>query len=435
MVCSVVDICGGCERSNTLESKVRELYECFNIGALGCGFYLYASPDSGYRARGEFRIYREYGGVDSTNALPSLYLSMSAKGKNSRIKIQNCPILLPALQSVLQALLPLLQHSNILSQKLYAIEVLGSRFSTQEHLPQSLPKPTAMTWLDSSLQGLCYAIEPDEWQCSDVAITLIYHKRLDSTYEQAARELPCALKALCAQAVPKMVREITIVARSKNQKLCFRDSTIDSSVQDCITDVVQVCGKPYVYLRKEGQFCQPNAYMNACMLSFAKSMIQAHKRADLLEMYGGDGNFSVALAECFNKVLVTEVVKTASAHISRNALLNNITNITSVRLSGAETMSALSGEREFYRLKGIDISSFNFSHILIDPPRSGIGDGAMLAFIAGFSYIVYISCNPASLLKDLQVLLQTHSIENFALFDQFPHTHHKECALILRKQA
>lgn len=431
MVCPVVDICGGCERSNTLETKAREIYRCFHISALGSRFHLYASPDSGYRARAEFRIYRESSNVDSTNALPNLYLSMSAKGKNSRIKIQNCPILLPALQSVLHALLPLLQHSSILSQKLYAIEVLGSRFGTLEHFPKNLPKPTTMTWLDSSLQGLCYVIEPDEWQCSDVAITLIYHKRLDSTYEQAARELLHELKALCKQ----RVCDIAVIARSKNQKLCFRDGTMDSSVQDCVTDVVQVCGKPYIYLRKEGQFCQPNAYMNACMLSFAKSMIQAHKRVDLLEMYGGDGNFSIALAECFNKVLVTEMVKTASAHIVRNALLNSITNITSVRLSGAETMSALRGEREFYRLRGIDLSSFKFSHILIDPPRSGIGDKAILTFIADFCYIIYISCNPETLLKDLQVLLQTHSIENFALFDQFPHTHHKECALILRKQA
>lgn len=198
---------------------------------------------------------------------------------------------------------------------------------------------------------------------------------------------------------------------------------------------MQVCDKPYTYLRKEGQFCQPNAYMNACMLSFVKHAISSHEREDLLEMYGGDGNFSIALAECFDKVLVTEVVKKASAHIAQNAALNGISNITSVRLSGAETMSALRFEREFFRLKRVDIRAFSFSHILIDPPRSGVGDEAMLAFIAGFSSIIYISCNPASLLKDLQVLLQTHSIENVALFDQFPHTHHLECALILRKQS
>ena len=151
-------------------------------------------------------------------------------------------------------------------------------------------------------------------------------------------------------------------------------------------------------------------------------------------MYGGDGNFSIALADSFSSVLVTEVVKSASALIESNAALNGITNIKSVRLSAQETIAALRGDRAFFRLRGLDMTAFRFSHILIDPPRSGIGDAAILGFIARFTHIIYISCNPKSLHQDLQTLCQTHKIERFCVFDQFPHTTHAECGVILRKK-
>ena len=147
-------------------------------------------------------------------------------------------------------------------------------------------------------------------------------------------------------------------------------------------------------------------------------------------------------------------------------------------------------KREFFRAREVDLKSFRFSHILIDPPRNGISGSnisqseisgseisisnvsanknkksggeisssafsanqtndktstknaiknplqkarEMLDFIAKHDYIIYISCNPLSLKNDLSILLQTHKITHFGLFDQFPHTHHIESALILKK--
>jgi tRNA (uracil-5-)-methyltransferase len=48
-------------------------------------------------------------------------------------------------------------------------------------------------------------------------------------------------------------------------------------------------------------------------------------------------------------------------------------------------------------------------------------------------YILYISCNPETLARDLSVLTQTHRVLNAAVFDQFPHTHHVEGGVVLRK--
>jgi tRNA (uracil-5-)-methyltransferase len=56
-----------------------------------------------------------------------------------------------------------------------------------------------------------------------------------------------------------------------------------------------------------------------------------------------------------------------------------------------------------------------------------------LAFIAQFETIIYISCNPITLKRDLEILTQDFTIEHFALFDQFPHTEHIESGVILKR--
>lgn len=488
MKCEVRGICGGCDPAQSTDASphsksalatkataLRTLLRAYTLPHLS----IYASPDSGYRARGEFRVYKDY----KPDSAPKLSLSMSARGHNSRVKLSNCPILLPALQRTLEKLMPLLESSPLLSHKLYAIEVLGSRFGTLDSAVKSATQPQSIkkTALDSTTT--LYTIAYDHAQHSDVIITLIYHKPLDSSFCHATNNLLETLReALHTNCPPPLanpphqphatIQALTLIARSKNQKHIFsstppestsakshflessvpESSTLDSmdssaamrkppnqgestlDTRDMICDVLML-DKPYTYLRQEGRFCQPNAYMNPCMLSFVKRKIHAHTREDLLEIYGGDGNFSIALAECFDKVLVTEVVKSAHALIAHNAHRNNITNITSARLSGAETISALRRQREFFRLRGVELEQFRFSHVLVDPPRSGIGDEAMLDFLASFPYIIYISCNPTSLEADLRILCQSHVIEHFALFDQFPHTSHKECALLLHKSS
>lgn len=113
---------------------------------------------------------------------------------------------------------------------------------------------------------------------------------------------------------------------------------------------------------------------------------------------------------------------------------NHIENIIPARLNAYETMEAISRKRRFFRLKDIDIESFDFDCVLVDPPRSGIGDKAILCFLQRFSSIVYISCNPHTFACDMEILSQTHIIVRSALFDQFPYTFHIESICILRKK-
>ena len=155
---------------------------------------------------------------------------------------------------------------------------------------------------------------------------------------------------------------------------------------------------------------------------------------DLLELYCGHGNFTIPLAAKFNRVLASEISKSSIANARVNCELNGVCNAQFVRLSADELMSAFARQREFERLKGIDIFSYDFSHVLIDPPRAGL-EPSVLEFIKNFQNLIYISCNPQTLFENLRSLCATHEVRRFAIFDQFAHTAHIECGVLLRRRS
>ena len=155
---------------------------------------------------------------------------------------------------------------------------------------------------------------------------------------------------------------------------------------------------------------------------------------DLLELYCGHGNFTIPLAAKFNRVLASEISKSSIANARINCELNGVCNAQFVRLSADELMSAFARRREFERLKGIDIFGYDFSHVLIDPPRAGL-EPSVIDFIKNFQNLIYISCNPQTLFENLRSLCATHEVRRFAIFDQFAHTSHIECGVLLRRRS
>ena len=384
MECAHFGICGGCNNTalsykQQFEGKIAQTTQEFYplLNKQNVRIESFDSLESGFRARAEWRIYHDNG---------TMHFAMSALESAHKVPITQCPILLPILQSLFPLLLDILQHNQILHHKLYACNLL------------------------CSMQD-------------EVIITLIYHKHLDSLWEEAAQKAQYRLtKALN---VP-----LHIVGRSKNQK-CVLGKTYICESLSLLNGTYH-----YQYFKQEGAFSQPNPLINLKMLEFVASSLQKlypKPICDALEIYCGSGNFTLILSAFFRKVLATEVVKSAIALLKDNMTQNHITNITPVRLNARESIQALCGERAFFRLKDVDIASFNIECVLIDPPRSGVGDKAILAFLQRFPSIIYISCNPSTLTQYLSILLQTHSIARFGLFDQFPYTHHRECVVILRK--
>lgn len=383
-ICKHFGICGGCDLDLPYSQQLEKKKESFSQGLGFAPERIEDSPISGYRCRAEFRIHRVYKG----EKLSELFLSMNAVGVNSRVPIENCLNLLPILQEVIAKLPSLLLSSPQLEHKLYAIHLLGNR------------------------ENACI-------------LTLIYHKRLDSIWQEQAHWLLSTLSSLSGLDPSYS----GIVGRSRKQEISIKNASLTHTLH--LRYNTQESSIRFSHLA--GTFCQPNPFCNEKMLQYVVDSVSSHPRSDLLELYCGSGNFTLALAPLFTKVLATEVVK--STLLQQNLEQNGVSNVAYARLSGSESIQALERRRSFFRLRHIHLDSFDFSHILVDPPRSGIGDPAMLEFMGRFPYILYVSCNPESLQKDLNTLRKTHKVAGSALFDQFPHTHHLESILILQKVA
>lgn len=262
-----------------------------------------------------------------------------------------------------------------------------------------------------SLRRRLYTVEFLSTLSGDSLITLVYHRPLDDAWQQAATQLQTELGT-------------SIIGRSRGQKIVLS--------RDYVTEKLTVNERTLEYRQIEGSFTQPNGHMNQQMLSWACDQIK-NNGGDLIELYCGNGNFTIALAPYFNRVLATEISKTSIQAAQHNLAVNNVSNVAFARLSSDEISTALAGEREFRRLRDIPLQDYRFSTLLVDPPRAGL-DERTLDLSKRFDNILYISCNPITLRENLIALNKTHRIATLALFDQFPYTHHLECGVLLQKR-
>ncbi len=399
MNCEHFGICGGCtniqDYSTQLQTKhnltLQEFQSFldtksknFQYPTNPLAIEVFASPQEGFRARAEFRFshtFQNKSGLD---------FAMNAFGYNHRVPIKKCPILLPTLQDIMPLLLHYLNTYDLLNHKLYACNLL------------------------SSLQN-------------EVIITLVYHKSLDSHWESLALKIQKELEYT-------LNTNIHIIGRSKNHKHILSNDIICEHLTLFANTPKE---RTYTFFKQESRFCQPNPFINTQMLEFIVSALSSiytpQTPCDMLELYCGSGNFTIPLASIFRHIFATEVVKSAITLFQLNMAKNYIEYIIPARLNAFESIQALRKECVFFRLKNIDLDAFAFDCVLIDPPRSGVGEEEVLYFLQNFNTIIYVSCNPHTLLNDLRILSQSHYVMQFGLFDQFPHTYHRECIVILRK--
>ncbi|MGS2722047.1 tRNA (uridine(54)-C5)-methyltransferase TrmA [Paraglaciecola aestuariivivens] len=329
---------------------------------------VFASEPLHYRQRAEFRLWH-----DGDN-LEHIMFDQETKQK---YPVTHFPPASQLINEVMRDLLVLLKGNEIARRKLFQVDYLAS------------------------LSG-------------EVLVSLLYHKALDEAW---VKEMQGILSIL------RKSYRIDIIGRAKKQKIILD--------RDFVTEHLTINQQNFSFKQVENSFTQPNAKVNIHMIEWALDITQ-NAQGDLLELYCGAGNFSVPLAQNFNKVIATEISKTSVAAAQENIQQNNINNLKILRMSSEEFVQAQQGVREFRRLEGTDLSEYNCKTVLVDPPRAGL-DETTVDMIKDYQNIIYISCNPDTLKDNLKVLLKTHKVSRFALFDQFPYTHHAECGLYLQK--
>ncbi|MBT4030166.1 MAG: tRNA (uridine(54)-C5)-methyltransferase TrmA, partial [Campylobacteraceae bacterium] len=264
------------------------------------------SADGAFRNRAEFRIFHKMGKISyAMNDINRKLLS-----------IDSCSIVSDHIASLMDKLLVDLQNNDQLNRKLFMIEFLGST-------------------------------------SGDMLVTLIYHRKLDESWESEARILQDRLN-------------IKIIGRSRKQKVILDIDTIDEKLTINNTE--------FQFKYQEGGFTQPNQKVNEKMIEWVLNNIEG--KDDLCELYCGGGNFTIPLSKVFNNVLATEISKTSIRSAKVNCTLNDVDNIKFIRMSSEEFVEARTGVREYRRLKQEDVNldSYNFSTIFMDPPRAGLDD-------------------------------------------------------------
>ncbi|MBA0159081.1 MULTISPECIES: tRNA (uridine(54)-C5)-methyltransferase TrmA [Pectobacterium] len=331
---------------------------------------VFRSPVSHYRMRAEFRIWHEG---------DELYHIMFDQQTKQRIRVDRFPAASELINRLMPELLAAIQPDPVLRRKLFQIDYL------------------------STMSG-------------EVIVSLLYHRALNEEWQEHARALRDSLTAQGFR--------LQLIGRATKTKICLD--------RDYVDECLPVAGRDMIYRQVENSFTQPNAAINIQMLEWALDATTG-STGDLLELYCGNGNFSLALARNFERVLATEIAKPSVAAAQYNIAANQIENVQIIRMAAEEFTQAMQGVRQFNRLQGIDLTSYQCETIFVDPPRSGLDDETV-KLVQAYPRILYISCNPETLSNNLQTLSETHEIRRLALFDQFPYTHHMECGVLLEKR-
>lgn len=273
-------------------------------------------------------------------------------------------------------------------------------------------------------------------------VTLTYHRKLaEDVWMPRARELAAKL----AEA-PLAAETPIVIGRSRGQALC-------TGPERRVLEALTVRDRTLQYHQAEGAFSQPNARTAEKMLAWALGAAQragergdfaarrpaadgdasAATARDLLELYCGNGNFTVAVAPAFRRVVATELSKPGVEAARENLALNGVENVFVARMRSEEFVEAWRDGRPRQRLEGLDLKGCDFGTLLVDPPRAGL-DPDTLALASEFDAIIYVSCNPSTLRENVVGLRETHEVVEAAMFDQFPWTPHMEMGVYLRRR-
>ena len=206
-------------------------------------------------------------------------------------------------------------------------------------------------------------------------------------------------------------------------------------INDSLADVVKsdetriLYGQDYFYETILGlrfkitpfSFFQTNSLGAEVLYETAREYIGDTKDMTVFDLYSGTGTIAQILASVAKEVIGVEIVPEAVSAARANAALNGLSNC-----------SFLAGDV----LKVLDELTEKPDFIVLDPPRDGIHPKALPKIIAyGVEKLVYISCKPTSLVRDLEVFLENgYRVERAGLVDMFPQTVHCENICLLSRK-
>ncbi len=164
-------------------------------------------------------------------------------------------------------------------------------------------------------------------------------------------------------------------------------------------------------------FYQVNYEMMLKLYKRVSELADFRKDSKVLDLYCGIGTISLYLSRYCGHVTGVEIVEAAVRNARDNAEMNGFANTDFILADASKNMD------EYLLDKDV---------VIVDPPRKGISRELISSFIdKRVKKIVYVSCNPATLARDLEFLKDHYHISAIEPFDMFPYTIHSECLCVL----
>ena len=171
------------------------------------------------------------------------------------------------------------------------------------------------------------------------------------------------------------------------------------------------------YYESNESFFQVNKTLTEKLYDEALNVIKEDKPDNVLDLYCGTGTIGIYVSDYCKKIIGVDYSKSNIADANKNKELNNCKNIEFV---------CDKVENQIDKFNNIDI-------VMVDPPRAGL-DSKTKDYLKRISSkkIVYISCDPVTLMRDINDLNDSYSVEFIKPFNMFPRTYHVECVCLLK---
>lgn len=215
-----------------------------------------------------------------------------------------------------------------------------------------------------------------------------------------------------------------VIIRGKEDIMVILDGNIDKNyiinlLKDKVSSIILnnevIYGSDYIIIKANNlnyaiyplSFFQVNTKMMIKLYDKVKEY--AGRGSRLLDLYCGAGTIGIYLNDNFNYIDGFEINKDAVKGANLNKEINNINNANFVCKSAS------------------DINIKDYDVVVVDPPRSGLDKNAINNLLSsGTNKIVYVSCSPITLARDINILKSKYEIKDITLFDMFPNTKHLE---------
>ncbi len=246
----------------------------------------------------------------------------------------------------------------------------------------------------------------------------------------------CAISDVRANEIIKVLNNLDlsnvkkIIIKTFDNVMIIIDGTLDYSrlkdyADSIYMDGVLVYGNKYVITSLFGltfkiskdAFFQINTSMIETLYKTAIDLVENKNTA--LDLFCGTGTISLILSKHFKKIVGIEINKEAVECANINKRLNNIDNVKFLCGDANKLCNDLEADVVF-----------------VDPPRKGLsGDGISNILKISPSSIVYISCDPITLVRDLKLLSSEYDVIKIIPVDLFPNTYHVECVSVLHRKS